>query len=102
MWLDQVFNPLNWGWQTTKHGLAPITTIKDLASQSLLMAIFCKYAKGCRSTCSCRNSGIKCSANCENCKEYSCSNPPPQIDEQMLLLSEDDKDQMMLKKRKNY
>ncbi|GBN38244.1 hypothetical protein AVEN_261442-1 [Araneus ventricosus] len=28
MWLGQVMSPLKWGWQTTKHGLAPITTMK--------------------------------------------------------------------------
>ncbi|GBM86668.1 hypothetical protein AVEN_87431-1 [Araneus ventricosus] len=84
--------------QTTKYGLAPITTIKDPTSHSFLMAIFCKYAKGCRSICSYRKSGIKCSANCENCKEHSCSNAPPETDEQMFRQSEDDEDQVMLKK----
>ncbi|GBO41589.1 hypothetical protein AVEN_120060-1 [Araneus ventricosus] len=64
--------------------------VKDPVPQSLLMAIFCKYAK--RSTCSCRKSGIKFSANCANCKRHSCSTATPETDEQMLQLSEDDKD----------
>ncbi|GBM12521.1 hypothetical protein AVEN_188695-1 [Araneus ventricosus] len=55
MWLGQMMNELNWGWQTTKHDLAPVTTIKDSGPQSFLMATFCKCAKGCRPTCSCRN-----------------------------------------------
>ncbi|GBL75657.1 hypothetical protein AVEN_154972-1 [Araneus ventricosus] len=92
MWLGQVMIPLNWGWQTTKHGLAPITTIKDPAPQSLLMAIFYKCAKGGRSTCSCKKSGIKCSANCANYKGHSCSNAPPETDEKIIQLIEDNKD----------
>ncbi|GBL96754.1 hypothetical protein AVEN_111882-1 [Araneus ventricosus] len=88
VWLDQVMNQLKWGWQTTKHGLAPITTIKDPAPQSLLIDIFYKCAKGCRSTCSCRKSGIKCSAICANYKGLSCSKVPPETEEQMLQLSE--------------
>ncbi|GBN56020.1 hypothetical protein AVEN_51096-1 [Araneus ventricosus] len=78
MWLDQVLNPLIWSWQTTKHGLAPITTTKDPAPQSLLMVVFYNYAKGCRYTCSFRKSGIKCSGNYANCKEHSRSNAPPE------------------------
>ncbi|GBL90438.1 hypothetical protein AVEN_178863-1 [Araneus ventricosus] len=57
IWLGQVMNPLNLGWQTNKHGLARITTIEAPVSQSLLMAIFGKSAKGSKSTCSCRKSG---------------------------------------------
>ncbi|GBM90451.1 hypothetical protein AVEN_75831-1 [Araneus ventricosus] len=102
MWLDQVLNPMNWGWLAVKHGLALITTTKDPAPQSLLMALFYNYAKGCISTCRCRKSGIKCSGNCANFKEHSRSNAPPETDEKMLLLSEDDKDQMTLKKREIY
>ncbi|GBM66931.1 hypothetical protein AVEN_211285-1 [Araneus ventricosus] len=92
MWLGQVMNPVNWIWQTTKHGVDLITIIKDSATQPLLMAIFCKCAKGCRSSCHCRKSRINCSTNCSNCKEHSCFNAPPETDEQMLQFNEDNKD----------
>ncbi|GBN38751.1 hypothetical protein AVEN_125188-1 [Araneus ventricosus] len=85
-------DPMNWGWQTTKHGLAPNTTIKNLSLQSLLTAVFCKCARGCRSTGSSKKSGFKCSANCANCKAHSCSNALPETDRQMLQLSEKNKD----------
>ncbi|GBL85160.1 hypothetical protein AVEN_221366-1 [Araneus ventricosus] len=88
MWLGEVMNPLNWGWQTTKHDLAPITTIKDPASPPYSA----KCAKGCRSTCSCRKSEIMCTANCANCKGHSCSYAPPETDEQKLQMREDDQD----------
>ncbi|GBL99290.1 hypothetical protein AVEN_177322-1 [Araneus ventricosus] len=81
----------NWGCQTSTHGLAPKTVIKYPESQSLFMTIFCKCAKGCRYTCSCRKSGIKFSSNCANCKGHSCANAPPETHEKFLQLSEDDK-----------
>ena len=31
MWLGNQMNPLSWGWQTTKYGLAAVTTIKEPA-----------------------------------------------------------------------
>ncbi|GBN66090.1 hypothetical protein AVEN_80520-1 [Araneus ventricosus] len=90
MWLGQVMNPLKWGWQNTKHGLHLITTIKTSATLLLLMPTFCKCAKGCRSSCYCRKSRIKCSAKFAICK--GCFNAPPETDEQILQLSEDIKD----------
>ncbi|GBM26750.1 hypothetical protein AVEN_175901-1 [Araneus ventricosus] len=92
MCLGPVMNPLKWHWQAIKHCLASITTIKDPAPQSLLIAILCKCVKGCRSTCSCRKSGIQCSAICEKCKRHSCSDAPPETFEQILKLSENNED----------
>lgn len=102
MWLGNEIDPLNWGWQATRHGLVPITTLKDAAPQSLLMCISCKCVKGCRSLCSCRKSGIKCSKICASCKGLSCFNASYEnddniyrygdnIDDQILQLNEEER-----------
>ncbi|GBO16340.1 hypothetical protein AVEN_137768-1 [Araneus ventricosus] len=98
------------GWKTTKQGsfltnfnsittikdhttsLCRISTIKHPVPHPPLMAIFCKCAKECRFICSDKESGIKCSAACANCKRYSCTNAPPENDEQIPELSEDVED----------
>lgn len=75
-WLGYELNPLSWGWKNTKIGVAPVTTQKQPAPQSLLMTIICKCTKGCNTSCSCRKAGIKCSTICVNCRGHSCTNTP--------------------------
>ena len=106
MWLGNQMNPLNWGWQASKFGLAPIPTTREPAPQSLLTTISCKCTKGCAAACSCRKTGIKCSAICANCKGHSCHNAPnadeledtvgdeDELTEQMIISSETEDDPM--------
>lgn len=78
VWKNNVLNPQQWGWKTTKHGLLPNPTDQPAAPQELLNKISCTCGKGCRATCSCRKAGIKCSIICRQCKGHTCTNSPPE------------------------
>lgn len=79
MWLGNYINPIDWDWQVTKCGLAPVATQREPAPHSLLVTIVCKCNKGCRAGCSYRKTGTKCLEICDG-----------EDDEQMLIMNEED------------
>lgn len=69
--------PSAWGWKLTKRGVVPITTTMDAAPEQLLHIISCKCTTGCASaSCSCKKTGLLCSAICKHCVGTSCENSP--------------------------
>lgn len=81
-WLGNKLLPTNWGWKAVyieekkdkKRVLKPITATTPFAPDELLRLVSCACKSACGSYCSCRKSGLHCSAMCEHCNGLSCVN----------------------------
>lgn len=71
--LGNALSPLNWGWKLDPQ-LTPVRTTLGPAPKQVLDAIFCGCVKGCRKSCGCRKTGLKCSNVCLHCNGISCDN----------------------------
>ena len=69
-----VINASKWGWERKNGMLSPIGSLKHVAPDELLKMMACGCKKGCGKACSCRKTGLKCSALCEICSGLSCTN----------------------------
>ena len=83
-------DPLEWGWKKVNDQFLPIMTGKDPAPENLLKIIRCKCKLSSKNACgpnlcSCKKSGLRCVAACEECRGQSCFN----VDEPLV---EDDDD----------
>lgn len=76
-WLGNTISPEEWGWASSKEGLVPVHTMKDVAPESLLKSVACACKKGCSGACSCRKAGLKCSTMCKHCSGQECENSVP-------------------------
>ncbi|CAG9769929.1 unnamed protein product [Ceutorhynchus assimilis] len=61
----------------TRSGVIPITTTMDAAPDPILKIIRCKCTTGSSTgACSCKKTGLRCSAICKNCVGTACENSP--------------------------
>ena len=72
-------NPLSWGWKIEDGKLAPITTDKPAAPDSLLKFVRCNCKKDTKNPCgsnrcSCRKYGLNCVPACGDCRGENCQN----------------------------
>ena len=47
---------------------------QEAAPPEMLNMMFCNYKTGCKKVCSCRKSGLPCSAACGHCQTGNCTN----------------------------
>ena len=77
--LNDLLDPLQWGWKLEGFKLQPIMTDMEPAPDNLLKFVRCKCklstANPCGSNiCSCRKHGLKCCGACGDCRGESCRN----------------------------
>ena len=80
MWLGHEAKPEDLGWECKQNILRPITMTKAAAPEVLLKKLFCNCKTNC-AACSCKKSGLHCTAAC-NCNSTSCHNSPPIEDDE--------------------
>ena len=56
--------PCKWGWKLKDDCLSPIMTDIEPGPPNLLKIVRCRCKSSCDKRCSCRKSGLKCSASC--------------------------------------
>ena len=74
MAVTDVINVSNWGWERKIGSLNPVAP-----DELLKMSCGCK--DWCGKACSCRNTGLKCSALCEICSGVCCTNSADIVNE---------------------
>jgi hypothetical protein len=83
--------PVDCGWEfdTTRHHYAPVRCLNPPAPAAVINLVKCGCKRGCKGTCSCRNTSIPCTEVC-GCVNFSCSN---QANSDYLAMRDMDEDQ---------
>lgn len=74
-WIGNKLNPLEWGWISKNNTLVPNTGVLEVAPEFIMNLVFCNCDKSlCKTLCSCRQFGLKCTALCGHCCGMFCVN----------------------------
>lgn len=74
-WIGNKLNRLEWGWISKNSMLVPNTGVLEVAPEFIMNLIFCNCDKSmCKTMCSCRRFGLKCTTLCGHCCGMFCIN----------------------------
>ncbi|KAF4531641.1 hypothetical protein B566_EDAN006572 [Ephemera danica] len=74
-WLGRELEPIEYGWKKSGSSLVPVIMLEPAAPDQLLHLITCNCASDCSSgRCSCKKSGLFCTAMCGQCRGIDCFN----------------------------